>query len=143
MKKTVLVLTIVGLTSVVTFTGCDSPAQKVENAQNNVTEANKSLDKANADYQTDIDNYRKQTADKIAANNKSYADFKERMEKEKKNIKADNQKKLDAIEQKNSDLQKKMDDFKASTKENWEAFQSDFNRQMDGLAQDFKDLQSK
>lgn len=143
MKKTVLILTIGGLISGVMLTGCDSPAQKVENAQNTVTEANKSLDKANADYQTDIDNYRKQTADKIAANNKSYADFKERMEKEKKNIKADNQKKLDAIEQKNSDLQKKMDDFKASTKENWEAFQSDFNRQMDGLAQDFKDLENK
>ena len=63
---------------------CNSPAKKVENAEEKVLEANKDLKKANQEYVTDMENYRKETAIKVAANEKTIADFNIRIASEKK-----------------------------------------------------------
>lgn len=69
------------------FTSCNTSAEKVENAQKNVTETIVDLDKANQEYLLDIENYRKETSDKIKANEQSIADFNARIENEKKKSK--------------------------------------------------------
>ena len=89
MKKSVLFFAVSTFIAGVIFTSCNTPKQKVENAQNNVTEANKDLDKANQEYLVEIENYRKETADKIAANDQSIVEFKARVEHDKKEAKAD------------------------------------------------------
>ena len=73
MKTSIIKISALLLLSAVTFTQCNTPAEKVENAQENVNEANKNLDKANEDYLTDVANYKKETADRIAANDKMIA----------------------------------------------------------------------
>ncbi len=125
------------------LTNCSTPTEKVEKAEANVAEANKDLDKAQEEYLTDIDNCRKATDEKIAANNQSIADFKTRIANEKKEAKADYNAKIAALEQKNSDMKKKMDDYKADGKENWELFKADFNKGMDDIGQSLKDLTTK
>ena len=140
MKKTILILTAFTFITGTILTGCDTPAQKVENAQNDVTEANKNLDKANEEYLGDIDNYRKETDGKIAANDKSIAEFKSRIESKKQDAREEYKQKVAKLEQKNSDMKKKMDDYKAEGKDKWEAFKVEFSHGMDELGKSFKDL---
>ncbi|MBB6004375.1 peptidase M23 [Arcicella rosea] len=139
MKKTILLITAFTLTTAF-FTSCNSPEKKVENAQTEVVEANKDLIDANQAYLDDVESYKVTTAERIAANDKSIAEFKVRIDKEKKEAKADYLEKLTKLEQKNTDLKKKMDDYKDDGKENWDKFKAEFNHDMDELGEAFKDL---
>jgi hypothetical protein len=115
-----------------------TPTEKVINAQKDVNQANKDLDAANAAYLADIEMYRKETADKVMANDKSIADFKVRIEAQKLSARSNYQKELLVLEQKNTDMKKKMEDYKADNKEKWEAFKTEFGRDMDELGNAFK-----
>ena len=70
MKKTLLFAAAAVIISGAIITGCATPAEKVQDAQTDVQVANENLDKANEEYLTEIDAYRKETNDKIAANEK-------------------------------------------------------------------------
>ncbi len=140
MKKSILALTVFAIIAGAILTSCNTPAEKVKDAQTNVTQANKDLDAANKEYLADIENYRNETADKITANDKSIVEFKARIEHEKKGAKAEYNKKITELEQKNSDLKKKLDDYKSDGKEKWETFKAEFSHDMDELGQAFKDL---
>ncbi len=129
--------------SVIFLAGCNTPAQKVENAENKVADANEDLDRANEEYVKEIAQYRAETNERILANDKSAAEFKKRIENDKKDAKADYNKRIAELEQKNSDMRRKMDDYKADTKENWEKFKTEFNHDMDELGTAFKDLTVK
>jgi hypothetical protein len=140
MKKSILTLvTITCLTSVLLMS-CNTPAEKVANAQNMVDAANQDLDQANREYLADVEKYRKEASEKIAANEKSIAEFNTRMANEKSEARAAYQEKITAIEQKNSDLKKKMDEYKAEGKDQWEKFKIEFSHDMDELGNAFKSL---
>ena len=143
MKKSILLVTALLFAMAVLFTNCDSPSQKVENAETNAAEAQEDLDQARQDYLEDVEVYKKQTAEKIAANNKSIADFNARIETEKAEAKAEYKLKIAELEKKNSDMQKKLDDYKVESKDQWETFKSEFNRDMDQLGNALQDLTVK
>lgn len=143
MKKSILIVAVSALIGGGILISCNTPAEKVENAENKVAEANNNLDSANKAYLADIENYRKETADKIAANEKSVADFNERIETEKKETRAEYKKKIAELNKKNSDMKKRMDDYKADGKGKWEIFKAEFSHDMDGLGKAFKDLTTK
>jgi len=125
------------------FLGCESSSEKVDTAEQAVTDANNELEQANQEYLADIENYRTETSSKIEANNQSIADFNLRIAKEKKEVKEDYKKKIAELESKNSDMKKKMDEYKADGKEKWEAFKTEFSHDMDELGAAFKDLTVK
>lgn len=140
MKTLALGLTAAVIMSFATFISCKSPSEKVETAQENVNDANKDLNQANQDYLVEVEEFRKAEALKIAENNKSIAEFKARIEKDKSSAKADYRKKIALLEQKNTDSQKKLDDYKAESKENWEQFKAEFNRDMNELGKSISDF---
>ena len=141
MKNSILILTAIAGISIIT--SCKSPAQKVEKEENNVINANKDLDEANVEYKAEVERYRKETSDRIAANDQNIADFNLRIEHEKKAAKADYEKKISALEQKNTDMKKKMADYKADSKENWASFKAAFTRDMDDLGDALKKLTTR
>jgi hypothetical protein len=125
------------------FMNCSNSAQKVDKAQQNVIEANKNLDNANQAYEADIADYRTETANIIATNDKSINDFKARIAKDKKIAKDDYNKKIADLERKNSDMKKRMDDYKADSRESWVQFKDQFSRDMEELGKAFKDFTIK
>lgn len=140
MKNTIVLLTGLAILSGATLSSCNSPRQKVENAEENVDDANLKLEEANRAYLEDVELYRVETADRIAANEKSIGEFNSRIAKEKKEARADYQKKIDDLNAKNTDLKKTMDDYEANGKEGWEAFKINFNRSMDELSEGIKNV---
>ncbi len=143
MKKSILTLAVSVFVTSALLAGCSSPAEKVVDAQSDVAQANQNLDKANDAYLADMDKYRKETTDRINANKKSIADFRARVAEDKAATRAEYYKKLDDLEQKNTDMQKSLDDYKADGKDKWEAFKKDFSNGLDGVGNSFKDLTGK
>ena len=143
MRKSILALAACALISGAMFTGCNTPAAKVANAQDNVVQANHDLEKANQEYRADIENYRKAESERIAANDRSIADLKASMEKSKKAAKADYKKKVALLEEKNADMKRKLADYKEDGKDKWATFKTEFSHDMDELGQAFKDLTVK
>ena len=140
MKIPNLIIAFISITTLALLVSCKSPAEKVEKAEEEVTEANQNLEKANEEYLNDVEAYRLQTADKIVANEKNIIEFNARIEAKKKDANDDYKKKVAELDKKNNDMKKKMADYKASGKENWENFKTEFNHDMDALGQAFKDL---
>ena len=98
---------------------CDTPAQKVENAEEDVIRANENLNK------------------------KSMAEFQERIAADKSEAKADYLAKIEALDRKNSDMEKKMDDFKTDSESEWGDFKREFSRDMDVLRDSLESLFGK
>jgi len=140
MKKTILTVSAAFFLASMILTSCAGSAEKVIDAENNVIEAKHDLNAANEEYLADIENYRKEAAAKIEANEESIKEFKLRINDQKKEAKIKYNEKITQLEQKNTDIKKKMKDYKAEGKEQWETFKADFNRDMDILAKAFKDL---
>ncbi len=143
MKKSIVVIAASVFITGAILTSCKSSSEKVENAQENLKEANQDLAKANEEYLADIESYRKEASDKYDANEKSIAEFEARIANEKKEAKADYKKRIAGLEQKNSDIKKRMDDYKASGKEEWEKFKLEFNHDMEELGKAFTDFNVK
>ncbi|MCM2301458.1 MAG: peptidase M23 [Flavobacteriaceae bacterium] len=137
MRKSILRLTACIFVIGATLISCNTSSEKVDNAEKNVLKAHENLNKANQEYLADVENYRKETADKIAANDKSIAEFKARIADEKIDAQIAYQKKIIALEQKNSDLKKRIDGYKAESKEQWELFKAEFSKDMDELGTAF------
>lgn len=140
MKKSFLILAVSACISAVALVSCTSSAEKVENAQEEVKDANADLAKANQEYLSDVDAYRKETANRIAANDKTIAELKAKTALEKKEAREEYNKKIAALEEKNTNMKKKMEDYQPTNKEKWESFKSEFGHDMDELGNSFKDL---
>lgn len=143
MKNPALLLIISLLTGVVLLTGCNSPDQKIDNAQSAVVEANRELEQATQEYLADMNQYREEATDRIAANDSTITTLKARMANETADVKSDYEKQLTVLEQKNSDLKKKLANYEGEGKEQWETFKTAFNREMNTLDEAFEELTNK
>ena len=142
MKKSILTIAFCGLLMplVAIFSGCQTSEKKLDQAQTEAMKANEALDKANKEYLADVENYRKERTEMMAKNDQSIEDLKAKIANEKKDVKADYEKKITELEQKNKDLKAKINDYKDNGKEQWESFKQEFNHDMDELGKALKDL---
>ena len=122
------------------FTGCQSTEKKVENAKENIVEAKQELDQIVKDS---IQEFRVESAKKIADHEKSISEFRKRIAKEKKANRNKYESKLAELEKKNSDLKKRLDDFKEESQDKWITFKMEFSSDMYELGDAFKKLTTK
>jgi chromosome segregation ATPase len=122
------------------ITSCSNSAEKVDEAQNDVTKAKIESENANLDYLVEVENHRIEASKKITDNEKIIGAFKTKIANEKKDVNAEYEKQLAKLEQKNTELKQKLSDYKAEGKENWESFKEEFNRDIDELSDAFNDL---
>lgn len=143
MKRSILKLSAVALLVGAFSTGCSNSTEKLNDAKENVKEADADLEKARLEYLEDMKVYRNEAAIRIAENEKSIADFKLRVAKEKKEAKADYNKKIADLEAKNTDMKKQLDEYEYSGSEKWKSFKEEFGKDMDSLGLAFKNLTIK
>jgi outer membrane murein-binding lipoprotein Lpp len=137
MKNLNKYLTAIAFMTVLLFSGCSTPSQKVENAETDVVKAEAALEAA---YKDDMANYRAETTVRIAANEKSMAEFKERIATEKEEARSEYLAKIEVLERGNTNMKKRIDDYKSDGKENWKQFKEAFNNEMDDLGNALQDL---
>jgi len=136
---------VMGFVLLVVLTGCSSSSeQKVADAKATMAEAKQDVKDAAADAQTAAREewlkFKNEAEAKITANEKSIADYKARMITAGGKLRAEYDKKIDALEKKNKELKAKLDEYQDSGKNTWERFQSEFNHDMDELGAALKDF---
>lgn len=102
--------------------GCDSPSEKVKDAQNNVSDAKKDLSIAEDEYLAEVTAFKKESEAKITENDKNIAIVKSKVATVKKEGKVSYEKQVAELEQKNIKLKKKIAEYKEKGKENWQSF---------------------
>jgi chromosome segregation ATPase len=130
------------------FTGCESFSQKADSADNKVQDAKQDLKKAETDAALAnqkaavAEEWRVFKADtdiRIKANESAVVDLKAKMKTSGKKMDDVYSASIDALEQKNKDLQARLDNYEKNQSD-WASFKREFNHDMDELGQAFKDL---
>jgi cell shape-determining protein MreC len=140
MKKSIYTLAITAFAAGTIFSACNTSAEKVENAQNKVTEANEDLNKAEDNYAADVKKFRKESEEKIADNEMRIAECTASLEREKNEATQADKVKVAELEQKNRDLRKRMDNYQENGNENWQSFKREFDHDINELAISLRDI---
>ena len=127
------VIAAVALLLSASFIGCNSPSQKVEQADANVAEAKKDLVQAQNEYAVELSNFKQETDKTISANDKKIYDIRIRMEKDKMSAKEEYKRLISELEQKNSALKQRMDSYQDESQVKWDLFKTEFNKDMNDL----------
>ena len=136
----IVLLSILGIL----LMGCDvNREKKVEDAKENVNQANQDLKEAQAQYEMEWQQFKSDAEFKIDANQKSIDEFKAEMKTASKKFRDKYEKEVLTLEQKNAELRKSISEYKYEGKDNWEEFKRDFNNNMNVIGNAIKDLFSK
>lgn len=127
---------------------CQNTTQREAAADAKVDEARAELDSAKAELSNarkaataqQLQEFREQSNIMIRRNENRIADLKAEAQQTGKKIDASYQQSIDALEQKNKDLQDKMDNFKNDTSDDWEQFQREFSHDTDELRKALSDF---
>jgi hypothetical protein len=126
------------------LTSCQSLGNKKDKAQLKLEEKAKKLKEAKQlqilAINDSIKLFRKEALVKIEANEKQIIDFKAKITTKKKESKAEYEKKLNALEQKNTALKLKLNTLKAEGIEKWTPYKFDFNNDLNELSDALKDF---
>jgi outer membrane murein-binding lipoprotein Lpp len=139
-KKNISLVTLITLVTAVLLSGCNSPQQKVDEAQENVEEQQHNLDQAQVDLETETADFKLESNEKITANEKVIADFKIRLRNIKDDAKGAYKKKVTDLEQKNTSLKRRIEEHEDEGMEKWQSFKTEFNQDMDELGKSLKDF---
>jgi septal ring factor EnvC (AmiA/AmiB activator) len=137
MKKSILILAVTMFIAGAMFSGCQSSADKVQDARDNVETANQELDQAVKDS---IREFKKESEAKISNYDQNIAELKAKIATMNKENKARYEKMLADLEQRNNLLKKKLADLKDDGVDQWAAFKREFNHDMDEIGKALKDL---
>lgn len=116
---------------------------KVEDAKENVIEANQDLKEAQALYEKEWQQFKTDAELKIDANQKNIDELKTEIKTASSKFKAKYEKEVFALEQKNAELRISINEYKYEGKDKWEEYKRDFNNNMDVIAGRLKDFFSE
>ncbi|MDD4309761.1 MAG: hypothetical protein PHO32_05230 [Candidatus Cloacimonetes bacterium] len=138
--KTILFIGIV-LIMLIMLSGCNKKAdQKVDDAQENMVEAEQDLKEATAESEAvkTWQEYKDQANARMAANDKIIADYKADMVGTNGKLKAAYNKEIESLEKSNKELRSKLNNFKDDGKNSWEKFKAELDGDMDKLGSALK-----
>ncbi|MBL0174337.1 MAG: hypothetical protein IPP94_03560 [Ignavibacteria bacterium] len=117
--------------------GCRGDSEKIDEARDNVREANATAGEAAAELhlaiQDSIRQFRTDAEAKIADYEKAIAEYKVKISREKKQNRARYERNLAVVEQKNKELKVKLNEYSEDGQDAWRSFKSEFSRDMDDL----------
>ena len=140
---TIIIIAALCILLLVFFISCSKASdKKVADAQANAVNAQAAADTAVAqnNAKNDWQVFKTESEAKIAANDKIITDYKAKMSNANGKFKANYNKKIETLEQKNKAMQAKLDGYKDDGKTSWEQFKTDFNKDMDNLGASLKDF---
>lgn len=140
MKTRILRWTLTGIVAVFASAAFGQESEKATEARKNVAKANLELREAKLDSASDYKKFKEDAELKIAENQKKIESLKEKKQADNKITKDDYDKKVMALEEKNTALKLKVKEADNTKTSRWTSFKKEFNRDLDEIGQAFKDL---
>lgn len=123
------------------FTSCTNASKKTDQVEADNRKLN--IEKEEKAHKLDEEVYRRTVIEQLEANEQSIIAFNARIASQKNEARADYEQKIAVLNNKNSDMRKKMEDFKADNAQSWEAFKIEFGHDMKELGTAFQDFTIK
>jgi len=148
MKKTIYFLAITAFMGGALVSSCKSNTEEKDAAIENVDDANKDLQEVEANQAADKvtkandeewQAYKAESNKTIAENETRISELRKAMKKPGTRFDASYAKSIDVLEEKNSDLKKRIVNYE-NNQTDWDSFKREFSSDADGLATAFKDL---
>jgi chromosome segregation ATPase len=133
MKMTILKAAYIGF-GLLWFTQCTSHEKKIENAKEDVVEAQQKLDEARRDS-TEYVRYQDDVQVRLTEYDMKIENLKQDMKNVGKDMKASYQESINAMQAKSEDLKARLHDYKKDASNSWETFKFNFNKEMDELGE--------
>lgn len=147
MKTTILKATFMACVIVFGMTNCtNSPkkeAENVEDAQENLNEAEQDLQQAVIDSTNEYARYKAESQAKLEANELKIAELKANLKADKAEMRLKYEKQLLEIEKKNQELKISIADYQENDMSKWEKFKESFNRDLDSLGKSISRISDK
>ncbi|MBN1819569.1 MAG: hypothetical protein JW833_02570 [Prolixibacteraceae bacterium] len=147
MKKIIFTLAVTVFIAGILVTSCNSPSQKIENAEENVLDAKEAVIDAQSDLNlalqdsvTEFQQFKTEFQNQIIANEKTIAGLKLSIAGASQDNKVLYEKKLAELEEKNSDLKIKLGEYQEGETDQWQTFKVEFKHDMDELGKAFSDF---
>lgn len=126
--------------AMLSFMACGSSAEKVQKAQDNLEKEKADYEQAKLDSIAEFDSFKMAYEAQIDANEKTVAALRSELKKDKKKYEEVNKKIVDDLEEKNSNMRKKIREFKRESKSDWLSFKEEFSYDMDELGKAIKGI---
>ena len=134
MKTKTVKLAATGLFLITTLIGSAQTAdKKASSARKDVAKSEHKLTEAKKDSAANYQNFKMEAELKIIKNEKSIAELKGKKPNDNKDIQAEYDKNVLALEQRNNTLRDKLNEYNASDKSVWLSFKNDFNTNIEEL----------
>jgi predicted small secreted protein len=144
MKTKQIIITAAVLANAFLLTGINFAQEtKVEAAKEKVKAAKTELKDAQAENDKDYREFKTEVDLKISNNEKSIADLKVKINASEEKDKAKYEKKVDALELRNTELKKKIADYKYEGGDQWVVFKRGFNKDLKSVGKAIKNVFSK
>lgn len=110
----------------------DSPGEKVEEAEENVLEAQQELEEARQDS-IEYVTYRSESERKLDMNDQKIAELKQRKRTAAKEIEDQYDRDIEEMERRNKELRDNINNYQSGGRDRWESFKYSFNENMNEL----------
>ncbi len=140
MKKTIFTLALTAVVAGTVLTGCDSSPEKADTAKAILEQSNQDLEKEQQEYNDQYEQFKMESNERIAANEKTILELRAESKKLKKEAKEEQEKTIALLEERNETMKSKIKEFKKDGKEQWESFKNEFSHDMDALGESLKGL---
>lgn len=118
----------------------ETKSEKSDKAAEQVRDAKSKLDEAQKAYEEEVEDFRQSIQADIDYNKSQI----EKLKKEKVTLKAkvaeERNKQIEALRERNNELEQRIREYKSNSRENWEEFKREFKNDMSELGDAFKDL---
>jgi hypothetical protein len=138
MKKIILPIVLALFATGMAFTSCESSAQKIENAEQDVTDAQAKLLKARQDSAADYEKLKLEWATRAANNDRAIADYKAKIASEDKIKREKDEAHLAELQKRNDAMKADVNGYKPGEKDDWAAFKKGFNKMTDEYDEDMQ-----
>lgn len=134
MKSSIVVLAATGLLAGILISGCASSSDR------EVATSKQEAREARAEHRAEWKAFKRESEQKIDANQAKIDEFKEKMDNAGPERKARYADRVAKLEQKNSDLRKRLEGYQDREPSKWEEFKTNFKHDMDGVGEAMSDL---
>ena len=140
MKTKILTAALTTMMTIVGLTAIAQEDKKAKEARKDAAEAQKDLKEARTDSAADYQAFKKDAELKISDNKKKIAALKAKKAGDNKETNEKYNKKVAALEVKNTELKDKIDRCNDTKTSMWTSFKKEFNHDMEELGKAFKDI---
>jgi hypothetical protein len=133
-KTSTVVLAATGLLAGIFISGCASTSDR------DVSTTKQEAREARAEQRAEWKAFKKDSEEKIDANQTKIDEFKVKMDNAGPERKAKYGDRVAKLEQKNSDLRKRLEEYQDREPSRWEEFKTNFKHDMDGIGETMSDL---